>query len=131
MYLQICWNLQPGRVFYIAANVAVWSVTICSTYGVLAHAGVSYRFGGYCQVNVGSISTYWGWILGFGVVALAFQLATFAYCLQVFLTAALLNHQGTGGDSTASGTASTRKKNAWATVRRVKDVRFSRLSGFP
>lgn len=122
MHLQICWAFTPAKYSYIAAHVTVWSITIGLTTAVLAHAGVSYRFGAYCWVNVGSISSYWGWLLAFGGIALLLQLATFAYCIKVYLTAALLGRQHLGSASAGSVGSSHRKANAWAAVRRLQQV---------
>ncbi|KAI4854049.1 hypothetical protein E4T44_00442 [Aureobasidium sp. EXF-8845] len=123
MHLQICWDIVPGRVALIAANIAAWSVTIALTAAVLAKVGVSYRFGGYCHVNVGSTSTYWGWMIGFGGVALLLQAATFIYCAKVYLTAAMHGRQPASGSNAASSVESaSSKRQAWTAVRRLKQV---------
>jgi hypothetical protein len=124
MHLQICWDIVPGRVAIIAANVAAWSVTIALTAAVLAKVGVSYRFGGYCHVNVGSTSTYWGWMIGFGGVALLLQAATFIYCAKVYLTAAMHGRQPASGSNTGtlSVKSASSKRQAWTAVRRLKQV---------
>lgn len=123
MHLQICWDIVPGRVAIIAANIAAWSVTIALTAAVLAKVGVSYRFGGYCHVNVGSTSTYWGWMIGFGGIALLLQVATFAYCAKVYLTAAMHGRQApSGSNATNSVKSASSKRQAWTAVRRLKQV---------
>lgn len=134
MHLQICWDITPSKYHFIGANVAAWTVTIGLVSAVLAHAGVSFRFGGYCHVNhTGSIPTYWAWLLTFGALAFLFQLATFAYCIKVYLQAALLrsDHTSTTRSSESGGrkasasapsTLSSRSRNARAALRRVKQV---------
>lgn len=124
MHLQICWNIIPDKTYYIAANVAVWSTTIALTAAVLAHVGVSFRFGGYCHVNVGSISTYWAWLVAFAGISLLLQLATFAYCLKVYLTAAFAGRQQltTGSNKSGSMAGTTQSQNARITARRVWKV---------
>jgi hypothetical protein len=123
MHLQICWDIVPGRVAIIAANIAAWSVTIALTAAVLAKVGVSYRFEGYCHVNVGSTSTYWGWMIGFGGVALLLQAATFIYCAKVYLTAAMHGRQPASGSNAANSVKSaSSKRQAWTAVRRLKQV---------
>jgi hypothetical protein len=111
-------------VAIIAANVAAWSVTIALTAAVLAKVGVSYRFGGYCHVNVGSTSTYWGWMIGFGGVALLLQAATFIYCAKVYLTAAMHGRQPASGSNTGTSSvkSASSKRHAWTAVRRLKQV---------
>ncbi|CAK4034216.1 hypothetical protein AC578_6364 [Lecanosticta acicola] len=123
MHLQVVHNFTPGTRSYIAANVLAWSVTIGLTAAVLAHSGVSFRFGGYCHVNVGSISTYWGWLLGFGGIAFLLQLATLAYCIKVYLTAAIVGRQALGSSSNKSSMGgSSRSRTAFASLRRLKTV---------
>lgn len=121
MHLQIVWNITPADISYWAANVVVWSITIALTAAVLAHVGVSFRFGGYCHVNVGSYSTYWGWILAFGGIALLLQLGTFIYCMKVYVSYALAMRNDPSQRS-ASVTGSSRSRTARATARRVRQV---------
>ena len=80
-------------------------------------SGVSFRFGGYCHVNVGSIATYWGWLLAFGALACLLQFATFGYCIKVYLTNIL--HVRQDPSQTDSLTGSSRSRTARATARRV------------
>ncbi|THW22717.1 hypothetical protein D6D23_05942 [Aureobasidium pullulans] len=123
MHLQICWDIVPGKISIIAANVAAWSISIGLTAAVLAKVGVSFRFGGYCHVNVGSTSTYWGWMIGFGAIALLLQLATFVYCAQVYLKAAMHGRQPNSGSIAANSVKSaSSKRQAWTAVRRLKQV---------
>ncbi|KAF4314014.1 hypothetical protein GTA08_BOTSDO01770 [Botryosphaeria dothidea] len=134
MHLQICWDITPSKYHFIGANIAAWTVTIGLVSAVLAHAGVSFRFGGYCHVNhTGSIPTYWAWLLAFGALAFLFQLATFAYCIKVYLQAALLRSDhisttrssesgGRKASASAPSTLSSRSRNTRAALRRVKQV---------
>ncbi|KAH7050108.1 hypothetical protein B0J12DRAFT_753392 [Macrophomina phaseolina] len=132
MHLQICWDITPSKHHFIGANIAAWTVTISLVAAVLAHAGVSFRFGAYCHVNhTGSIATYWAWLLGLGGLAALFQLATFAYCVKVYLQAALLRAAAGGAPvsttrSAESGGApsalSSRSRSARARFRRLKQV---------
>lgn len=121
MHLQICWNITPGNISYWAANIGVLSTSIALTTATLAHTGVSYRFGGYCHVNVGSLSTFWGWLLGFAGVAFLLQLATFAYCIKVYLSSAW-SARNDPSNKSASIISSSKSRTARATARRVRDV---------
>ncbi|KKY15919.1 putative g protein-coupled receptor/secretin-like protein [Diplodia seriata] len=130
MHLQIVWDITPTKYHFLGANIAAWTVTIGLVSAVLAHAGVSFRFGGYCHVNhTGSIPTYWAWLLAFGGLAFVLQLLTFAYCIKVYLQAALLrapthalsnsaaSSDGTGtgtGTGTTTDPAAARKNSAAA-----------------
>ncbi|KAL1615796.1 hypothetical protein SLS54_008801 [Diplodia seriata] len=114
MHLQIVWDMTPTKYHFLGANIGAWTVTIGLVSAVLAHAGVSFRFGGYCHVNhTGSIPTYWAWLLAFGGLAFVLQLLTFAYCIKVYLQAALLRaptHALSGAsssDGTGTGTGTT------------------------
>lgn len=124
MHLQICWSIVPSGSYYIAANVAVWTTTITLTTAVLALVGVSFRFGGYCHVNVGSISTYWAWLVAFAGISLLLQFATFAYCLKVYLVAAFAGNQQltSNGNKTGSFAGTSQSQNARITARRVWKV---------
>ena len=119
MHLQICWDWLPGRISYIAANTAALTVTIVLTAATLAHAGVSFRFGGYCHVNVGSLATYWGWLLGFGGLACLLQLATLAYCIKIYLTTNFSAKKADSSQAADSLTGSSRSQAARVTARRV------------
>jgi hypothetical protein len=116
MHLQICWDWIPGMMSYIAANVAALLLTIALTTATLARSGVSFRFGGYCHVNVGSLPTYWGWLLAFGGMACLLQFGTFGYCIKVYLTNIMLVRNDS---QTESLTGSSRSRTARATARRV------------
>ena len=121
MHLQICWDWLPGKASYITANAAALVVTVVLTAATLAHSGVSFRFGGYCHVNVGSLATYWGWLLVFGGMACILQLATFAYCIKIYLTT---NFKARVDSSQAaeSLTVSSRSRAARATAMRVYEA---------
>jgi hypothetical protein len=124
MHLQICWNIYITRTYYIAANVIVWTVTIALTSAVLALVGVSFRFGGYCHVNVGSFSTYWGWLLAFTGLSLLLQLGTFAHCTKVYLSAAFSGRQQltSGSHKTTSIAGTTTSRNALIAARRLRSI---------
>jgi hypothetical protein len=120
MHLQICWDWLPGKISYMAANAIALAVTMALVAATLADAGVSFRFGGYCHVSVGSLATYWAWLLGFGGLACILQLATFAYCIKIYLTT---NFNAKKADSSQQGaeslTGSSTSRAARATARRV------------
>ncbi|KAM3423785.1 hypothetical protein BST61_g1189 [Cercospora zeina] len=121
MHVQVCWNRIPDRISYIAANVAAFSITISLTTATLAHSGVSYRFGGYCHINVRSLATYWGWLFGFGGTACVLQIATMIYCIKVYLSSAW-NKRNDPSNKSASIISSSRTQSARAKARRVRQV---------
>ena len=122
MHLQIVWDWLPGKISYIAANATALTVTVVLTAATLAHSGVSFRFGGYCHVNVGSLATYWGWLLGFGGLACLLQLATFAYCIKIYLTTNFKAKKADSSQMAESLTGSSRSRAAKATARRVYEA---------
>ncbi|SMR52962.1 unnamed protein product [Zymoseptoria tritici ST99CH_1E4] len=125
MHLQICWNIVIDGTYYLAANIITWSTVIALTTAVLAHVGVSFRFGGYCHVNVGSFSTYWGWLLAFAGLSLLLQLMTFAYCVKVYLSAAVSGRQqltSSSQDASSSLAGTTKSRNALIAARRLRSV---------
>ncbi|PIA99964.1 hypothetical protein CB0940_03115 [Cercospora beticola] len=121
MHVQVCWNRTPDKIAYIAANVAAFSITISLTTATLAHTGVSYRFGGYCHINVRSLATYWGWLFGFGGTACLLQIATMIYCIKVYMSSAW-NKRNDPSTKSASIVSSSRTQSARAKARRVRQL---------
>ena len=121
MFLQICVNWMPDRKFHIATTVAAFSIIISLTAATLAHTGVSYRFGGYCHINVRSLATYWGWLFGFGGTACLLQIATMLYCIKVYMSSAW-NRRHDPSTMSQSIVGSSRTQTVRAQARRVRQV---------
>ena len=119
MHLQIVWDWLPGKISYILANAGALIITIILTTRTLQRTGVAFRFGGYCHVTVGSLASYWGWLLGFGGLACILQLATFAYCIKIYLTTSLNAKKADSSLGAESLTGSSRSRAARTTARRV------------
>ena len=122
MHLQIVWDWLPGKISYILANAGALIITIILTTRTLQRTGVAFRFGGYCHVTVGSLATYWGWLLGFGGLACILQLATFAYCIKIYLTTSLNAKKADSSLGAESLTGSSRSRAARTTARRVLEA---------
>lgn len=74
-------------------------------------------------MNVGSISTYWGWLFAFTGIALMLQLATLAYCIKVYIEAAIAGrHELASSSNKSSFAESSRSRTARQTLRRLKMV---------
>ena len=74
-------------------------------------------------MNVGSISTYWGWLFAFTGIALLLQLATLAYCVKIYIEAALAGrHELASSSNQSSFAESSRSRTARQTLRRLKLV---------
>lgn len=121
MHLQICWSYTPLAMTNIIATAVAGSISIGLTAATIAHSGVSYRFGGYCHVNVGSLATFWGFILGFCGIALLLQVATFGFVIRIYMTSAWQTRNDPSSRS-VSVVSSTRTQQARATARRVREA---------
>jgi hypothetical protein len=119
MHLQICWDWLPGKISYLAANAGALVVTLALTAATLVDSGVQFRFGGYCHVSVASVATYWAWLLGFGGLACILQLATFAYCIKIYLSTSFNAKTADSSQAAESLAGSSRSRTARATARRV------------
>ena len=77
MHLQICWNIEPGRIFFWVAQFVGWAITILLLATEMSITGVSFRFGDYCHCNHNSaMATIWGPLLGLAGISLFLQLST-------------------------------------------------------
>lgn len=87
-------------------------------------SGVSFRFGDYCHVNhTKSLGTLWGPLLGFSGISITLQLATFVYCLNVYLKHSFASSvPDTESSRGKSSTGSLRSANARTVFRRLKKV---------
>ena len=124
MHLQICWDIVPGKVFFWGAQSLGWLISVLLLSTEMSMSGVSFRFGDYCHVNhPKSLETFWGPLLGLAGLSLLLQLATFIYCLHVYLKHSFGDYKPDTESSFAqSSVRSTRSANARAVFRRVKKV---------
>lgn len=77
LHLQICWQVVPGRKFFVTAQLAGWGIPIVLVGVSLAITGVSYRFGDTCHVNhANAMHIFWGPLLAFAGAAIVIQFAT-------------------------------------------------------
>lgn len=125
MHLQICWDVVPGRKFFYAAQVLGWGVTAALFTATVTFTGFSMRFGDACHVNsVNSMKDFWGPLLGIAAASTLTQLATFAYCIHVYLKN-MWSEDKTDTNSSCglpSYTSSVNAQSARAVYRRVKKV---------
>lgn len=127
VHLQICWKVVPGELFFYAAQVGGWGVTVLFVVLAMVMSGVSYRLGSTCYINhENSIGVYWGPLLAFAGLSLVLQLITFIYCIKVYLSVAggpkalpSSNISGAQETTTSSGRSVVVKR---ATYRRVRKV---------
>ncbi|KAF1959309.1 hypothetical protein CC80DRAFT_324984 [Byssothecium circinans] len=132
MHLQICWDVMPGKRFFYAAQTLGWSVAAGFFTATMSVTGVSYRFGELCHVNSAqSIKDFWGPLLAIAGAATLVQLATFVYCIKVYLQN-MWSDDKTETQSSAglpSYTTSVRTRSARAVYRRVRKVLWLQWRG--
>ncbi|KAF2805963.1 uncharacterized protein BDZ99DRAFT_100761 [Mytilinidion resinicola] len=126
MHLQIVWDVLPGKKFMYAAQGLGWGIIATLFTVTITLTGVSFRFGDICHVNAqDSVKLFWGPLLGIGCASTAIQLATFAYCIKVYVknmwSDDATETQSSGGLPSFT-TSSIRTKSAKAVYRRVRKV---------
>ncbi|KAF8418243.1 hypothetical protein BGX38DRAFT_1242847 [Terfezia claveryi] len=90
LHLQICWQVVPGRRFFLAAQAIGWSVPLIFLAIALGITGVSFRFGDSCHINSkDSLKTFWGPLLATAAASVITQVITFFYCVKVYITSLL------------------------------------------
>ncbi|KAF8469580.1 hypothetical protein BDZ91DRAFT_678718 [Kalaharituber pfeilii] len=124
LHLQICWQLVPGRKFFLLAQAIGWSVPIVMLAIALAITGVSFRFGDSCHINSkNSLETFWGPLLGITAASIVTQIVTFVYCVKVYITSLLDDDQGnTSLDTPLPYATSVRTITPRQALRRIQRV---------
>jgi len=132
MHLQICWDVMPGKKFFYWAQGLGWGVAATIFTITITITGVSFRFGDVCHVNSEhSMKDFWGPLLAIAGAATIVQLATFAYCIKVYIKN-MWNDDHTETQSSAglpSYTTSVRARSARAVYRRVRKVLWLQWRG--
>ncbi|KAF2118477.1 hypothetical protein BDV96DRAFT_488755 [Lophiotrema nucula] len=125
MHLQICWDVMPGKRFFYWAQGLGWAVAATFFTVTITVTGVSFRFGDVCHVNSeNSMKDFWGPLLAIAGAAMLIQLATFAYCIKVYIKN-MWSEDNTETQSSSglpSYTTSVRTRSARAVYRRVRKV---------
>ena len=129
LHLQICWQIVPGRKFFLGSLAAGWLIPALSLGLSLGLSGVSYRFGNICHINhKRSLGTFWVPILVFTGSAAILQFITFGYCVRVYVRSLMDPNTTSGASSNAPSAlpsfqgSSIKTMSARATYRRVKKV---------
>ncbi|KAF2875036.1 hypothetical protein BDV95DRAFT_486883 [Massariosphaeria phaeospora] len=125
MHLQICWDVMPGKKFFYWSQGLGWAVAATFFAVTITVTGVSFRFGDVCHVNsADSMKNLWGPLLTISGGAMVLQLATFAYCIKIYIKN-MWSDDKTETQSSAglpSYTISVRNRSARAVYRRVRKV---------
>ncbi|EEP77016.1 predicted protein [Uncinocarpus reesii 1704] len=122
LHLQICWDVVPGRKFFLSAMVFGWGIPVAGVAVALAVTGSSYRFGDVCHINHDyGLYNFWGPLMAFAAATLIIHLATLGYCIHVYVRSMLTNSPTTDNSSNLpSYSGSVRTLSARQTYRRVK-----------
>ncbi|KAF2459702.1 hypothetical protein BDY21DRAFT_176427 [Lineolata rhizophorae] len=125
MHLQICWDVQPGKKFFYVAQGLGWGVIATLFTATITVTGVSFRFGDACHVNSeNSMKDFWGPLLAIAGLSTIVQLATFGYCINVYIKNLWSDEktETTNSSGLPSYTSSLRMQSARAVYRRVRKV---------
>jgi len=77
MHLQICWDIVPGKKFFIFAQAGGWGLVALILTLTIIFTGVSFRFGDACHVNAkNSMAVFWGPLMAVAGSAALLQGAT-------------------------------------------------------
>ncbi|KAK7182119.1 hypothetical protein DPSP01_008274 [Paraphaeosphaeria sporulosa] len=132
MHLQICWDVMPGKRFFYWAQGLGWTVAAAFFTATITVTGVSFRFGDVCHVNAAhSLADFWGPLLAIAGAATLVQLATFGYCIKVYLQS-MWNDDKTETQSSMglpSYTNSVKTRSPRAIYRRVRKVVYLQWRG--
>ncbi|KAI5798801.1 hypothetical protein EDC01DRAFT_613714 [Geopyxis carbonaria] len=126
VHLQICWQVVPGRRFFLTALAAGWSIPIVFLAVALSVTGVSFRFGESCHINSrNGLQTFWGPLLAVAAGSIVTHTITFCYCIPVYLRSLFEDKQGTSNISNGSAlpySNSVRTVTAAQAFRRIRRV---------
>jgi len=128
LHLQICWQVVVGRNFMWFSQAAGWGIPLLGIIFALVFSGVSFRFGSTCHINhKNSLADLWIPLLIFAGLTIIIQMATFGYCIKVYLASLADNSSSTENSNMPSYTNSIRTmtpKQAYRRVRRVIQLQW-------
>ncbi|KAG0127667.1 hypothetical protein HOY82DRAFT_567604 [Tuber indicum] len=123
LHLQICWQVIPGRRFFLTAQAAGWSIPVVFLAVALSITGVSFRFGESCHINSkAGLQTFWGPLLAVAAASIVTQSITFGYCIQVYLRSLMEEKEATELRSPLPYATSVRTVTAGQAFRRIQRV---------
>ncbi|KAK4550204.1 hypothetical protein LTR36_003171 [Oleoguttula mirabilis] len=134
MNLQICWDIVPGKSFFYVSQTLGWGIPAALFTTTMTVTGVSFRFGNACLLNhKDSMADFWGPLLGLACAAGILQLATFGYCIHVYLKNLWSDQAQASSAASDSGlpsyTSSVRTQTARAVYQRLKKVLWLQWRG--
>nr|OQO20057.1 hypothetical protein B0A51_15686 [Rachicladosporium sp. CCFEE 5018] len=134
MNLQICWDIVPGKKFFYLSQAFGWGIPAVLFAATMTVTGVSFRFGAACHVNhVSSMADFWGPLMAIAGAAGILQIATFGYCVKVYLknlwSDSPANSTSASGSGLPSYSNSMRTQTARAVYQRLKKVLWLQWRG--
>jgi hypothetical protein len=127
--MQICWQLTLGNSFMWSSLGAGWGIPALVLTFALVFSGVSFRFGDTCHINHdNSLADFWIPLLVFAGITLFVQIATFGYCIKVYLASLADSSNTTNSSGLQSYSNSVRGTitpgQAYRRVRRVIQLQW-------
>ncbi|KAI1916123.1 hypothetical protein LOY89_002740 [Ophidiomyces ophidiicola] len=132
LHVQICWDVVPGRKFFISTMCFGWGIPIIGLATAMAVTGTSYRFGSICHINhEKGLFIFWGPLMTFAGATMLIHLTTLGYCIHVYVKSILDTKPTTENSGPLpSYTGSERTMSARQTYRRVKRILLLQWRGF-
>jgi len=129
LHLQICWQVTLANSFMWGSLTAGWGIPAIVLAMALVFSGVSFRFGDTCHINHdNSLADFWIPLLVFAGITLIVQMATFGYCIKVYLASLSDNSTTTNSSGLQSYSNSVRGTitpgQAYRRVRRVIQLQW-------
>jgi hypothetical protein len=129
LHMQICWQLTLGNSFMWSSLGAGWGIPALVLTFALVFSGVSFRFGDTCHINHdNSLADFWIPLLVFAGITLFVQIATFGYCIKVYLASLADSSNTTNSSGLQSYSNSVRGTitpgQAYRRVRRVIQLQW-------
>lgn len=134
MNLQICWDIVPGKRFFYISQLVGWGLPAILFAITMTVTGVSYRLGKACHVNHdNSMGAFWGPLMFMAGCAGILQVATFGYCIHVYLKNLWTEQEQHSTAASSSGLpshhGSIRAQTARAVYQRLKKVLWLQWRG--
>ena len=134
MYLRVCWDVVPGRLFFWSSHIFGWGVDAVLLAVALAATGVSNRIGSTCLPNhPHTIADFWVWLIVFSGLAILLQLATSGYCTWIYIRNLVADRNFATNKTNFAGndivSKSSKPVSAKATWKNVRNALLSQWRG--
>ncbi|KAF8544242.1 hypothetical protein BDD12DRAFT_816298 [Trichophaea hybrida] len=131
LHLQICWQVVPGRKFFLTSQAIGWSIPVIFLAIALSLTGVSFRFGESCHINSkDGVQTFWGPMLAMAAASIVTQSITFGYVTQVYIRSLFedkpthVSGNSHGQYSTGTSLRTVTASRAFRRIRKVVELQW-------